>query len=381
MFKYCAIFFLAFVLFVNNLNAQKTDIPNIFKGDTVKLKVVRTLLSDSNILENKVDTFILTIYNLQDDQEWYLQYISKDFLRDYQYHMETSNEYGNWRLNEVSGWSWDKSYVESHPLHVAQGITGINPKLYKEIIIEGLITYSIDDILQQKINSNIFKREYDTKNASWIDTLILNNDDKSDLLLTRKLQYISTDTMIFDDTFAVYIDTVKSILNYYRMNKVEAEIYKSSIPDSFILYADHPEQVYFFRQRSMRPFYLNSFLTDSTFQLDKSNSWSTSIGRVNIMYFRFSPCLPCNQVDDFLKTLSDKYDKDVEITVFNTWGIAPKLDFKTYDIDYQTSRDVFEVNNAPFIYILDKSGKVVYRVKGFNDLIQNKIEDLVRQHH
>lgn len=123
--------------------------------------------------------------------------------------------------------------------------------------------------------------------------------------------------------------------------------------------------------------------------LDNKNVSLTDYkGQIILIDFFYKACYPCMKAFPILQSLNQKY-KSKGLTVI---GIDPfdkrNDDIKKFitkrGITYKVLLDDMDVANSynvtgyPTIYLIDKTGKIIYANSGFNEEFENKLEELIK---
>lgn len=123
--------------------------------------------------------------------------------------------------------------------------------------------------------------------------------------------------------------------------------------------------------------------------LDNKNISLTDYkGQIILIDFFYKACYPCMKAFPILQSLNQKY-KSKGLTVI---GIDPfdkgSDDIKkfitkrgiTYKIllDDKDVANSYNVTGYPTIYLIDKTGKIIYANSGFNEGFENKLEELIK---
>ena len=111
-------------------------------------------------------------------------------------------------------------------------------------------------------------------------------------------------------------------------------------------------------------------------------------GQIILIDFFYKACYPCMKAFPILQSLNEKY-KSKGLTII---GIDPydkrNEDIRTFiakgGITYKIlldDKDVtksYNVTSYPTIYLIDKTGKIIYANSGFNESLKDKLEELIK---
>jgi peroxiredoxin len=111
-------------------------------------------------------------------------------------------------------------------------------------------------------------------------------------------------------------------------------------------------------------------------------------GQVVLIDFFYKGCYPCNLAIPGLKELHEKYDnKGLEVIAIDPFdsrenGIAEFIKKKgikyTVLLSGKETADQYNVTGYPSIYLLDKSGKIIFSQIGYDEALDKKLETMIR---
>ena len=119
----------------------------------------------------------------------------------------------------------------------------------------------------------------------------------------------------------------------------------------------------------------------------KTSTLANYKGKIVLVDFFYKSCFPCLKAIPFLQSLHEKYNTKGLVVI----GIDPydkdENDLKTFlskrGVTYKvllsenTYPQQYNVTGYPTLYIIDKTGKIIYSQAGYSDEMKNQLEEVI----